>query len=150
MWHSILRWILWFICIIYIVGKTGCYSMHTSLNFNKPIAYDSSVGDSTYSFQALTTFSTTSLFFKLFFFSSTLSTFASLGWRWEKHKKGGGWIVLAFSSFSPTEVTDQKQIDFSFWCDNQNLNAANKNREREREKEEGHKTIIQVPSTNRK
>jgi len=46
----------------------------------------------------------------------------------------GGWIVLAFSSFSPTEVTDQKQIDFSFWCDNQNLNAADKNRERERER----------------
>ena len=47
----------------------------------------------------------------------------------------GGWIVLAFSSFSPTEVTDQKQIEFSFWCDNQNLNAADKNTERERERE---------------
>ena len=54
--------------------------------------------------------------------------------------------MLAFSSFSPTKVTDQKQIDFSFWCDNQNVNAADKNIERE----EGHKTIIQVASTNRK
>jgi len=47
--------------------------------------------------------------------------------------------VLAFSSFSPTEVTVQK------------LNAADKTeREREREREERHKAIIQVPSTNRK
>jgi len=52
-------------------------------------------------------------------------------WRWEKHKKGG-WIVFAFSSFFPTEVTDQKQMEFSFWSNNQNLNAADKNRERER------------------
>jgi len=51
-------------------------------------------------------------------------------WRWEKHR--GGWIVLAFSSFSPTEVTDQKQIEFNFWSVNQNLNAADKNREREK------------------
>ena len=55
-------------------------------------------------------------------------------WRWEKHKKRG-WIVFVFSSFSPTEVTDQKQIEFNFWSDNQNLNAADKNRERERERE---------------
>jgi len=34
-------------------------------------------------------------------------------WRWEKTK--GGWIVFIFSSFSLTEVTDQKQIEFSFW-----------------------------------
>jgi len=27
---------------------------------------------------------------------------------------GGGGIMFAFSSFSPTEVTDQKQIEFSF------------------------------------
>ena len=73
-------------------------------------------------------------------------------WRWEKHKKGG-WIVFTFSSFSPTEVTDQKQIEFNFWSDNQNLNVADKierEREREREREERHKAIIQVPSTNRK
>jgi len=31
----------------------------------------------------------------------------------KKHKKRGR-IVLAFSSFSTTEVTDQKQIDFTF------------------------------------
>jgi len=30
---------------------------------------------------------------------------------------GGGGIVLAFSSISPTEVTDQKQLDYSFWSD---------------------------------
>jgi len=35
-----------------------------------------------------------------------------------------GWIVLAFSSFSPTEVTGQKQLDYSFWSDVQILNAA--------------------------
>jgi len=77
-------------------------------------------------------------------------------WRWykillkvRKTQEGGvgGWIVFAFSSFSPTEVTVQKQIDFSFWSDNQNLNAVDKNRE---EREERHKAIIQVPSTNRK
>jgi len=61
----------------------------------------------------------------------------------------GGWIVLAFSSFSPTEVTIQKQIELSFWSDVQNLNAADKT-ERERERAERHKAIIQVPSTNRK
>jgi len=43
--------------------------------------------------------------------------------------------VLAFSSFSPTEVTDQKQLDYSFWGDVQILNAADKNKERERERE---------------
>jgi len=42
--------------------------------------------------------------------------------------------VLTFSSISPIEVTDQKQIDFNFWSDNKNLNAADKNRERERER----------------
>ena len=40
--------------------------------------------------------------------------------------------MLAFSSFSPTEVIVQKQIEFSFWSDVQNLNAADKNRERKR------------------
>jgi len=34
---------------------------------------------------------------------------------------------LAFSSFSPTEVTGQKQLDYSFWSDVQILNAADKN-----------------------
>jgi len=52
----------------------------------------------------------------------------------------GGWIVLAFSSFSPTEVTDQKQIEFNFWGDVQNLNAADKNRERERRKTQSNYT----------
>ena len=27
-WHSVLRWILWFTCMIYIVGNTGCYTKH--------------------------------------------------------------------------------------------------------------------------
>jgi len=59
--------------------------------------------------------------------------------------------VLAFSYFSPAEVTDQKLIESNFLSDNQNLNAADKTQgEREREKEERHKAIIQVPSTNRK
>jgi len=45
-------------------------------------------------------------------------------WKWEKHKKAG-WIVVSF--FSPkTEVTDQKLIEFGFWCNVQSLNAANK------------------------
>ena len=38
--------------------------------------------------------------------------------------------MFAFFSFSPTEVTVHKQIEFSFWSDNQNLNAADKQRER--------------------
>ena len=66
----------------------------------------------------------------------------------EKNKRTGGWIVLAFSSFSPTEVIGQKQLDYNFWSDVQILNATDKNKERERE--ERHKAIIQVPSTNRK
>jgi len=41
--------------------------------------------------------------------------------------------MLAFSSFSPTEVTGQKQLEYNFWIDVQILNAADKNRE-EREK----------------
>jgi len=57
--------------------------------------------------------------------------------------------VFVFSSFSPTEVTDQKQIEFSIRSDVQILIAADKT-EREREREERHKAIIQVPSTNRK
>jgi len=60
-------------------------------------------------------------------------------WFWQilkvRETQEGGWIVFSFSLFSPTEVIDQKQIEFSFWCDNQNLNAADKNRERERERE---------------
>jgi len=36
----------------------------------------------------------------------------------EKNKRKEGWIVFAFSSFSPTEVIDQKQIEFNFWSDN--------------------------------
>jgi len=58
----------------------------------------------------------------------------SLIWKWEKHK-GGGWIVFAFSPFSPIEVTGQKQLDYSFWSDVQILNAADKKRERLRERE---------------
>jgi len=42
--------------------------------------------------------------------------------------------VFNFSSFSPTEATDQKQIEFNFCSDNHNLNATDKNRERERRK----------------
>jgi len=57
--------------------------------------------------------------------------------------------MFTFSPFSPTEVTNQKQIEFSFWSDDQNLNAADKT-EREREREERHKAIIQVPSANRR
>ena len=60
--------------------------------------------------------------------------------------------MLPFSSFSPTEVTGQKQLDYIFWGDVQILNVEDKNREREREREreERHKAIIQVRSTNRK
>ena len=32
----------------------------------------------------------------------------------EKNTRRGGWIVLAFSSFPPTEVTGQKQLEYSF------------------------------------
>jgi len=31
-----------------------------------------------------------------------------------KKTQQGGWIVLAFSSFYPIEVTDQKQLDYNF------------------------------------
>jgi len=55
--------------------------------------------------------------------------------------------VLGFSSFSPTEVTDQKQLDYNFYSDVQIINAADKTK---RGKEERHKAIIQVLSTNRK
>ena len=65
--------------------------------------------------------------------------------------------MLAFFSFSPTEFTDQKQLEYNFYSEVQVLDAADKiererkrERERERETEERHKTIIQVPSTNRK
>jgi len=68
------------------------------------------------------------------------------GFEGEKNTRRGGWIVLVFSSLSPTEVTDQKQLEYSFWSDVQILDAADKT-ERERRKTQ---TIIQVPSTNRK
>jgi len=48
--------------------------------------------------------------------------------------------VLAFSSFSPTEVTGQKQLEYNFWSDIQILNAMDKTereRERERDRERG-------------
>jgi len=63
----------------------------------------------------------------------------------EKNTRRGGWIVLAFSSFSPTEVTDQKQLKYSFWSDVQILDATDKT---ERKKEEGHKQLYRfVPQT---
>ena len=65
----------------------------------------------------------------------------------EKNTRRGGWIVLAFSLFSPTEVTVQKQIEFSFWSDVQNLNAADKNREREREKKDTKQLYRFLPQT---
>jgi len=43
--------------------------------------------------------------------------------------------VLVVSSFSLTEVTGEKQLDYNFWSDVQILNAADKNTERERERE---------------
>jgi len=43
--------------------------------------------------------------------------------------------MFAFSPFSPTEVTGQKQLDYSFWSDVHILNAADKNTQRERERE---------------
>jgi len=50
-----------------------------------------------------------------------------------------GWLnCVGFFSFSPTEVTGQKQLDYSFWSNVQILNAADKKhteRERERERE---------------
>jgi len=52
--------------------------------------------------------------------------------------------VLAFSSFSPTEVT-QKQLEYSFWSDVQILDAADKT---EREEEERHKQLYRfLPQT---
>ena len=48
--------------------------------------------------------------------------------------------MLAFSSICPTEVTVQKQMEFSFWSDNQNLNAADKNKEKERRKTQSNYT----------
>jgi len=60
-----------------------------------------------------------------------LSILFWIAWRWEKYKKRG-WIVLAFSSFFPIEVTNQKQLDYSFWRDVQILTVADKNREREK------------------
>jgi len=55
--------------------------------------------------------------------------------------------VFPFSSFSPTEVTDQKQIEFSFLGDNQNLNAADKNKGREREKKDTKQLYRFLPQT---
>jgi len=48
--------------------------------------------------------------------------------------------VLVFSPFSPTEVTEKKQLDYSFWSDVQSQNAADKNRERERRKTQNNYT----------
>ena len=46
MWHSVLRWILWFICIIYVVGKTGCYTYAQRLNHTQPtIGFDPNFSD---------------------------------------------------------------------------------------------------------
>jgi len=65
----------------------------------------------------------------------------------------GGWIMLAFSSFSPTEVNGQKQLDYIFWSDVQNLNATDKNiyiyiyREREREREQLYRFLPQTGSS---
>ena len=55
--------------------------------------------------------------------------------------------MLVFSSFSPTEVTVQKQIEFNFWSDVQNLNASDKNREREREKKDTKQLYKFLPQT---
>jgi len=60
----------------------------------------------------------------------------------KKNTRRGGWIVLTFSSFSPTKI---KQLEYNFWSVVQILDAADK-----AEREEKHKAIIQVPSTNRK
>jgi len=52
--------------------------------------------------------------------------------------------------FSPTEVTDQKQIEFNFWSDNKNLNAADKthtHKEREREKKDTKQLDRFLPQT---
>ena len=61
--------------------------------------------------------------------------------------------MLALSSFSPTEVTDQKQIKFSLLGDVLNINAADKThthteREREREREKDTKQLYRfLPQT---
>jgi len=68
-------------------------------------------------------------------------------WRWEKTQEGGVWIVCTFSSFSPTEVTDQKQLDYNFWSDVQILNAADKNKEKEREKKDTKQLYRFLPQT---
>jgi len=58
----------------------------------------------------------------------------------KKHKKGG-WIVLAFSSFSSKlKDTDQKQFKNNFWSDVQNYVTADKNREREGRKTQNNYT----------
>jgi len=54
--------------------------------------------------------------------------------------------VLAFSLFSPTEVNVQKQIEFSFSSDVQNLNAADKT-ERGREKKDTRQLYRFLPQT---
>ena len=64
--------------------------------------------------------------------------------------------MLAFSSFSRTEVTSQKQLDTASevmlrFKMQRKKTEREREREREREEEEeAHKEIIQVPSTNRK
>jgi hypothetical protein len=77
--HDLTNFSLRFKTVVSTYTMNSGNGMCTSLNFNKALAYDSSVGDSTNSFQALTIFSTISLFFSLSFLTCFLSTFASLG-----------------------------------------------------------------------
>jgi len=65
----------------------------------------------------------------------------------KKNTIKGDWFVLTFSSFSPTEITDQKQLEYNFWNDVQILDAADKtetDREREREREREKKDTKQL------
>ena len=60
--------------------------------------------------------------------SVSIFFFARRCWKKMKVRKtqegGGGWIVFSFSSFSPIEVTGQKQLDYSFWSDVQILKCS--------------------------
>ena len=63
-----------------------------------------------------------------------------------KTQEGG--LNCGFFFFShKTEVTVQKQIEFSFESEVQNLNAADKYREREREKKETKQLYRFLPQT---
>ena len=77
--HALTNFSLRFNTVVSTYAMNSGNGMHTSLNFNKLLAYDSSIGDSTNSVHVLTTFLTTSLFFTLFFFNYFLSTIAPLG-----------------------------------------------------------------------